>query len=340
VKPPRVGVVGYGRFGRFLHSAWGDAVVAVCDQKKPLRVEHPTHRCLNFDELLDIPNIDVVAIATPPSSHASLAIKALKSGMDVIIEQPIATTLEAADALIEARNTTGRVATVDHVLRFNPLVMAATELARANVMGAFRSLSVVNHADRTQIPPSHWFWNEATSGGILVEHGVHFFDLADEMAGSSGVETCGMHLGDPPDGAMALIRHESGTVSTHLHVFDRTSETESTTIDLDFDAGSLRLIGWMPLNVELWTDPTTQRRVRESLKHTSGELHVQEGSPMRISLPYTKTEVYRSCLRALLSAVGTERINPGSLPVTLEDGRRALATAQAATANRCLEGQE
>lgn len=339
MKAQTVGIVGYGRYGRFLHSAWGDAVVAICARHEPLRVEHPVHRCRDFDELLDIPDIDVVAIATPPSSHAALGIQAMEAGMDVIVEKPIATTLEDADALIEARDTTGRVATVDHVLRFNPLVAAATELARANTMGAFRSLVVVNHADRTQIPPNHWFWNEATSGGILVEHGVHFFDLAAEVAGSPGVETCGMRLGDPPDGAMALVRHESGSVSTHLHVFDRTAKTEFTTIDIGFDAGSLRLIGWMPLNAELWTDPTTQRRVRQSLEQASGGLRVQEGSPMRISLPHSKPDVYRSCVRALLSTVATERIDPGSLPVTLEDGRRALATAQAAT-NRHLEEHE
>ena len=337
MKPQTVGIVGYGRFGRFLHSAWGDAVIAICDQAESLRVEHPTRRCRRLDELLDIPDIDVVVIATPPSSHAAIGIQALEAGMDVIVEKPIATTLKDADALIEVRDTTGRVATVDHVLRFNPLVMAATELARANTMGAFRSLVVVNHADRTAIPPNHWFWDEATSGGILVEHGVHFFDLATAMAGSPGIETCGMRLGDPPDGAMALVRHESGTVSTHLHVFDRTAETEFTTIDVGFDTGSLRLIGWMPLNAELWTDFTTQRRVRESLKQASGELRVHERSPMRISLPHSKIDVYRSCVRALLDAVATERIHPGSLPVTLEDGRRALATAQAAT-NRCLEG--
>jgi predicted dehydrogenase len=303
-------------------------------------LEYPVHRCRNFEDLLDMDDIDVVAIATPPSSHAVLGIQVMESGMDLIVEKPIATTLEDADALIDARDTTGRVATVDHVLRFNPLVMAVTGLARANMMGAFRSLVVVNHADRTQIPPSHWFWDEATSGGILVEHGVHFFDLAAEMAGSPGVETCGMSLSDPPNGAMALVRHESGSVSTNLHVFDRTAETESTTIDVGFDAGSLRLIGWMPLNAELWTDPTTQRRVRQSLEQVSGRFSVQEGSPMRISLPHSKTDVYRSCLRALLSTVVTERIDPGSLPVTLEDGRRALATAQAVTTNRYLEEQE
>ncbi len=240
MKHQTVGIFGRGRFGRFLHSARGDAVIAICDQAASLRVEHPTRRCRRLEELLDIPDIDVVAVATPPSSHASLAIRAMASGKDV--------------------------ATVDHVLRLNPLVMAATELARANMMGAFRSRVVVDHADRT-------------------------------------------------------------------------AETEFTAIDAGFDAGSLRSIGWMPLNGELRADSTTQRRVREAPEQACSEFRVQEGSQMRISLPDSKTDLYRSRFRVRLSAVGTERIDPGSLPVTLEDDRRALGTAQAAT-NRCLEGQE
>ena len=73
--------------------------------------------------------VDAVSIAVPTVNHAEIGVELLEHGIDVLIEKPIASTLEQAKALIDAASRNKRVLQVGHVERFNPVVMAAREAA-------------------------------------------------------------------------------------------------------------------------------------------------------------------------------------------------------------------
>src|SRR5215468_2417282 len=73
--------------------------------------------------------VDAVSIAVPTLNHAGIGIEFLEHGIDVLIEKPIASTLEQAKALIDAASRNKRVLQVGHVERFNPVVRAAIEAA-------------------------------------------------------------------------------------------------------------------------------------------------------------------------------------------------------------------
>jgi predicted dehydrogenase len=73
--------------------------------------------------------VDAVSIAVPTVNHAEIGIDCLEHGLDVLIEKPIASSLEQAKALIDAAVRNKRVLQVGHVERFNPVVIAAREAA-------------------------------------------------------------------------------------------------------------------------------------------------------------------------------------------------------------------
>ena len=71
----------------------------------------------------------------------------------------------------------GRVMVVDHVMRYNPLLRAIQAVQHHLGLKPIRFLFENDAADES-LPRDHWFWDESVSGGIFVEHGVHFFDAA------------------------------------------------------------------------------------------------------------------------------------------------------------------
>ncbi|MCA9771970.1 MAG: Gfo/Idh/MocA family oxidoreductase, partial [Myxococcales bacterium] len=83
--------------------------------------------------------VDAVSIAVPTSLHFDVARAFLESGIDVLVEKPITTTVAEADALIALADARGRVLQVGHLERFNPAIVAATaEIARPGFIEAHR----------------------------------------------------------------------------------------------------------------------------------------------------------------------------------------------------------
>jgi hypothetical protein len=123
--PLRIGLIGYGGFGRFLHQTWeadGAArVVAVASlHDGPENVPHHD----DWRDLVARADVDLVAVVSPPGTHAEMGEAVLDAGKHLLVEKPVATDLAGADRLIAARDRSGRVAAVDFMLRFNPVVEA------------------------------------------------------------------------------------------------------------------------------------------------------------------------------------------------------------------------
>ncbi|MBT8400402.1 MAG: Gfo/Idh/MocA family oxidoreductase, partial [Rhodothermia bacterium] len=127
MKRYRIGLIGYGGFGRFLHSAWSDIpsveVAAVADTD-PTREPSGVSFYSDWQGLIDDPMLDIVAVATPPATHATIAVAALRRGKHVLVEKPVATSLFDANQILGERDRAGRVVVVDFMLRFNPIMEA------------------------------------------------------------------------------------------------------------------------------------------------------------------------------------------------------------------------
>jgi predicted dehydrogenase len=61
--------------------------------------------------------------------------------------------------------------------RYNPLFGKVSRLVQSRVLGEVLHGSFENYGSDENLPVDHWFWDRSKSGGIFIEHGVHFFDL-------------------------------------------------------------------------------------------------------------------------------------------------------------------
>src|SRR3954468_13466623 len=127
----RVAVVGVGHLGkhhaRIFRALPGVELAAVVDTNQARAEEvaaaNQTRALMRSTSLLD--RVDAVSIAVPTEQHLSVAMPFLEAGVPVLVEKPMARSLEEADAMIAAASRSGVALAVGHTERFNPAVEAA-----------------------------------------------------------------------------------------------------------------------------------------------------------------------------------------------------------------------
>jgi predicted dehydrogenase len=131
-KPIRVAVVGVGQFGRNHARVWcgldGAELAGVLDSKAErageIASEFRTQVIRGLGDL-QAAGVDAVSLAVPTKEHARIGCELLDAGFDVLVEKPIASSVEEADQLIASARRSNRILQVGHVERFNPAVAAA-----------------------------------------------------------------------------------------------------------------------------------------------------------------------------------------------------------------------
>ena len=152
--PIRVAVVGVGEFGRNHARVWRDLemaeLVGVVDANRDrARQTASEFGGSVFDGLNDLAGrVDAASVAVPTAAHARVGCELLDMGIDVLVEKPVAATLEEADDLIRAAESRKRILQIGHVERFNPAVVAAEKVLtrplffEVHRLGVFTSRSV------------------------------------------------------------------------------------------------------------------------------------------------------------------------------------------------------
>ena len=134
-KSIRVAVVGAGEFGRNHVRVWretqGAELVGIVDtnaeRAQKIAAEFNVPVLPNI-EALAAEKVDAISLAVPTKEHARIGCQLLDAGHDVLVEKPIAASLEEADQLIAAAKRAGRILQVGHVERFNPAVVAVQKI--------------------------------------------------------------------------------------------------------------------------------------------------------------------------------------------------------------------
>jgi predicted dehydrogenase len=168
---------------------------------------------------------DVVVLATPIETHSALVARGLASGRHVFVEKPVcATAAEARVAMAGARS--GARLFVGHSERFNPVVRALAKLVRDEEVVAI---------DLRRAGPS-----KPCATGVLVNLGVHDFDLAAYLGGGEptlrgavalGSSSAASSAGAPGPGAAHVVFTMASGAAGHLYV-DRTAPTRRRAIEL------------------------------------------------------------------------------------------------------------
>ena len=140
----RVAVVGYGYWGpnlaRNFSDARGGQLAAICDarpeKQEQARSRHPGAKVTgDFDAILSDPDIDAVALATPVSTHAPLAIKALQAGKHVLVEKPLAGSSAEALAVVREAERLKLTLMTDHTFVYMGAVRKIKEIIASGELG-------------------------------------------------------------------------------------------------------------------------------------------------------------------------------------------------------------
>jgi predicted dehydrogenase len=273
-----VGLVGCGGFARFAVGQYrtlpGVSIEAVADVN-PAAAERTAAdldaAVLPAAEVLTHPALDLVYIATPPACHFEQAAAALSAGRHVLVEKPLATTLDQARELERLAAERGLVCVANLLERYCPLAETVRRLRRSRLLGDLIHGLFINEAADEGLNPGHWFWDRSVSGGIFVEHGVHFFDLVTSWLGQGRVVSAARSVRRPagpagngggceeqvmctcryPADHALILPGESASADPGIlfhfeHGFHQASLLDRQEMRLVFERGEVRLFDWVP----------------------------------------------------------------------------------------------
>lgn len=191
----RVAIVGCGRISVCYEEAfrrlsdYAELICAIDKDEKKAKDFAEKFGCLwstDFDDLLDM-NIDVVHLCLPHSLHPVMAAKAMKSGINVLTEKPIATTLQDADMMIRVQKETGMKLGVIFQTRYTKSVEKLKQMISENAFGKIltaRSYLTWNRPE-DYYSSSDWkgTWDKE-GGGVLIDQAIHSIDRVRYLLGS------------------------------------------------------------------------------------------------------------------------------------------------------------
>jgi UDP-N-acetylglucosamine 3-dehydrogenase len=149
LKKLNVGVIGVGAMGynhvRVYSRLKNANLMAVSDLMKgtlaEVSKEYNTVGFVDYDNILKMPEIDVVSVCVPTTYHHEVVMSAIEQGKHVLVEKPIAFTINEARDMVKAARKQGVKLGTGHVERFNPAVIEAKNLIREDCIGEVVSVS-------------------------------------------------------------------------------------------------------------------------------------------------------------------------------------------------------
>jgi len=212
-----VNVIGAGRWGpniiRNFYASPDSTVNVVCDIKEAslarIKARFPSLTATSdHEDAIRDPDADAVAIITPASTHFELAEKAIAAGKDVLLEKPMATSIEECEKLIELAQKRDRIIMLGHTFKYNPSIKKVKEIIESGEIGRVISL----HAVRTNLGPVR---SDVNALWDLGSHDLSIFNLWLNSF-PNGVTASGLNYLSPSvkDTVMATFIYPGGIVAS------------------------------------------------------------------------------------------------------------------------------
>ena len=176
MKQTNVGVIGVGSMGynhvRIYSELENANLVAISDMVRgtldKVSKEFNTVGYVDYDNILQIDDIEAVNICVPTVFHHDVAMRAIEAGKNVLVEKPIASKLPEAKEMINAAKDAGVILATGHVERFNPAVRVAKELLDAGEIG---EVVTANAKRLGPYPP------RIRDVGVAIDLAIHDIDI-------------------------------------------------------------------------------------------------------------------------------------------------------------------
>lgn len=188
----KIGVAGLGRaFSLMVPAFTADprvALVAGADPREEARskfaADFNAKAFASVDELVAQPDVDVVYIATPHQFHAANACAAATAGKHVLVEKPMALSLEECRSMIAAARKAAVHLIVGHSHSFDTPILHARKLIDSGRFGPVRMISALNYTDFLYRPRRPEELDTRSGGGVVFNQAAHQVDMVRLLAGS------------------------------------------------------------------------------------------------------------------------------------------------------------
>ena len=218
------------------------------------------------NDLINDPEVNAIYIATPPDTHASYAIAAMKAGKPVYVEKPMARNYQECLDMIRVSEETGMPLFVAYYRRTLPAFLKVKELIADGIIGKPLMVNVRLHKSvpERDLKPETQFWHvnpEISGAGYFYDLGSHQFDYLDFLFGPV-IQVHGIavnHAGYYPaeDTVTGTFRFGNGVVGTGSWCFVVSKGNEEDIIEIDGTKGKISLSSFQHGDVILTTPEGT-----------------------------------------------------------------------------------
>lgn len=301
-----IGIIGAGHFGavhaRALASIDEARLVAACgpnaDTLAAFTARHGGTATTDWRDLLAIPDIDIVVIATPHHLHHEVAIAALEAGKHVLLEKPMAHDVASCRAIDAAARRGEGMLMIGHVMHFFRPIVLARQIIESGEIGS----PIAGHAIYSKFwmesNRRDWHLRTETGGGMLMTAGIHALDrlvflMGGRVAAVGAMAGALFHSQDADDTAMLNLRFDDGRLAQVTSIAHDGAGVRSTvdivatrgTLCVDFDRGVRVASGprWRDVPDALDPDDMLGAIRREWIAFLAA---IQDGGPVPVSGAY------------------------------------------------------
>jgi predicted dehydrogenase len=262
----------------------------------------------DFDELLAVPGLEAIHVATPVSVHADVAIAAAGRGLHLVCEKPVAMSLEEGRRIARAVDAAGVVAVVNFGRRMQETRRRLREVTR-DVLGELRMASIsLVHTDHAEAAsrPFTWVNDARLGGGRLQGYGVHDLDLLLDLFPDVEAVAAATAVGVPErldadgvprivtaDDAYAILLRFTGGGLGVVTLTSTARHARGDLVELHGDRGTVRLDGerrlwWARAGEELQCEGPLEANSSHAFTSIARGFYasIREGAPPEPSLAH------------------------------------------------------
>ena len=268
------GDVAEKKSGPAFNEVEGSSVVAVMsrseERARSYAVRHGVERWYtDAQQLIDDPDVNAVYVATPPSSHATFAIMAMKAGKPVYVEKPLAADYEDCARINSVSERTGVPCFVAFYRRYLPYFLKVRQIIDDGLIGRVMNVQV-----RFAVPPREldyghpenlpWrLQTEIAGGGYFYDMAPHQLDFLQTMFGvildAQGISTNRAGFYQAEDTVSACFRFENGLSGSGMWCFVAHESAREDRIEIIGDNGKLLFSVFDYAPIKLYTSEGMQQ---------------------------------------------------------------------------------
>lgn len=311
-------------------------IVAVCDvlpekmeeilAKYDLQDDKTIKRYTDYKEMIEKEEIELASIATESGIHAEIALYCIEKGVNLIIEKPMAMSIEDADKIIKLSEEKNVKVSACHQNRFN---VAIQELRKAIEAGRFGKLShgsihVRWNRNQGYYDQAPWRGTWEQDGGALMNQCIHGIDLLRWMMGDEIEEIYGAtrqqfhNYLEAEDVGMAVVKFKNGAIGTIEGTTNVYPKNLEETLYIFGENGTVKIGGTSTNNIDVWdfADETEEdqknKGLAEQTSNVYGNGHTSLFADVMDAIkndrkPYVDAVAGRNALEVVLSIYKSQR---------------------------------